>query len=194
GTRRRAPRPGPTAHPIGCPPHRAVSDPADTLADVSSSAPAQQAQQARDTGETADAARARVVSEVIKAYDVRGLVGEQLDAAFVRDVGAAFAQLLIGEQGGAPAHGIVIGHDMRDSSPERAAAFAEGVTGQGVDVTEIGLASTDELYYASGSLDAPGAMFTASHNPARYNGIKMCRAGAAPVGQETGLATIKADI
>jgi phosphomannomutase len=169
-----------------------LSDPADTLTDVSSSAPAQQAQQDRHRGESADAQRARVVREVIKAYDVRGLVGEQLDAAFVRDVGAAFAQLLIGEQGGVPANGVVVGHDMRDSSPELAAAFAEGVTGQGVDVTEIGLASTDELYYASGVLDAPGAMFTASHNPARYNGIKLCRAGASPVGQDTGLDEIAA--
>ncbi len=140
--------------------------------------------------ETADAARARVVSETIKAYDIRGLVGEQLDAAFVRDVGAAFAQLLIGEQGGAPENGVAVGHDMRESSPELADAFADGVTSQGVDVTKIGLASTDELYYASGALDAPGAMFTASHNPARYNGIKLCRAGASPVGQDTGLDEI----
>jgi phosphomannomutase len=140
--------------------------------------------------ETADAARARVVSETIKAYDIRGLVGEQLDAAFVRDVGAAFAQLLIGEQGGVPENGVVVGHDMRESSPELADAFADGVTSQGVDVTKIGLASTDELYYAAGALDAPGAMFTASHNPARYNGIKLCRAGASPVGQDTGLDEI----
>ncbi|MCD2197452.1 phosphomannomutase/phosphoglucomutase [Actinomycetospora endophytica] len=132
------------------------------------------------------------MSQVIKAYDVRGLVGEQLDAAFVRDAGAAFAQLLIGEQGGAPTNGIVVGHDMRDSSPELAAAFAEGITGLGVDVTEIGLASTDMLYYASGALNAPGAMFTASHNPARYNGIKLCRVGASPVGQDTGLDEIAA--
>ena len=150
------------------------------------------ARQARRSTETADDARARVVNEVIKAYDVRGVVGDQLDADFVRDVGAAFAQLLIGEEGGAPAHGVVVGHDMRESSPELATAFAEGVTGQGVDVVEIGLASTDELYYASGALDAPGAMFTASHNPPRYNGIKLCRAGAAPVGQDTGLDEIAA--
>ncbi|MFC5066229.1 phosphomannomutase/phosphoglucomutase [Actinomycetospora atypica] len=143
-------------------------------------------------GETADAARSRVVSQVIKAYDVRGLVGEQLDAAFVRDVGAAFATLLTAESGGAPANGVVIGRDMRDSSPELAAAFAEGVTSLGVDVTDIGLASTDMLYYASGALDAPGAMFTASHNPAAYNGIKLCRAGASPVGQDTGLDEIAA--
>ncbi|MEJ2871185.1 phosphomannomutase/phosphoglucomutase [Actinomycetospora sp. OC33-EN08] len=142
--------------------------------------------------ESAQAARSRVVSQVIKAYDVRGLVGEQLDAAFVRDVGSAFAHLLISEGDGVPANGVVVGHDMRDSSPELASAFAEGVTALGVDVVEIGLASTDMLYYASGTLDAPGAMFTASHNPATYNGIKLCRAGASPVGQDTGLDEIAA--
>ena len=77
---------------------------------------------------------------------------------------------------------------MRDSSPALAAAFAEGVTGQGLDVVDIGLASTDMLYFAAGTLDSPGAMFTASHNPARYNGIKLCRAGRRPIGQDTGLA------
>ena len=80
---------------------------------------------------------------------------------------------------------------MRDSSPGLAAAFADGVTGQGLDVVSIGLASTDMLYFASGSLDLPGAMFTASHNPARYNGIKLCRAGATPIGQDTGLVAIR---
>ena len=132
----------------------------------------------------------RDLSDIVKAYDIRGVVGEQLDAALVRRVGAAFARLVAGEG----ASSVVVGHDMRDSSPELAAAFADGVTAQGLDVVSIGLCSTDMLYFASGSLDLPGAMFTASHNPARYNGIKMCRAGAAPVGQETGLATIKADI
>src|SRR5690349_21347439 len=86
---------------------------------------------------------------------------------------------------------VVVGYDMRDSSPTLAAAFAEGVTGQGLDVVSIGLASTDLLYYASGTLGLPGAMFTASHNPARYNGIKLCRAGATPIGQDTGLAAIR---
>ena len=132
----------------------------------------------------------RDLSDIVKAYDIRGVVGEQLDAALVRRVGAAFARLVASEG----ASSIVVGHDMRDSSPGLAAAFADGVTAQGLDVVSIGLCSTDMLYFASGSLDLPGAMFTASHNPARYNGIKMCRAGAAPVGQETGLATIKADI
>ncbi|WP_062995274.1 phosphomannomutase/phosphoglucomutase [Nocardia mikamii] len=131
---------------------------------------------------------AESVHAVVKAYDVRGVVGEQIDAEFVRDVGAAFARLM--RTDATPATRIVIGHDMRDSSPELAAAFADGVLDQGLDVVHIGLASTDELYFASGHLQCPGAMFTASHNPARYNGIKLCRANALPVGQETGLATI----
>lgn len=126
------------------------------------------------------------VRGVIKAYDVRGLVGEQIDEGFVADVGAAFGALMRGE--GATV--VVIGHDMRDSSPSLSAAFAGGVTAQGLDVTVIGLASTDELYFASGMLDCPGAMFTASHNPAAYNGIKLCRAAAKPVGQQSGLAWI----
>ncbi|MQY28179.1 phosphomannomutase/phosphoglucomutase [Nocardia aurantia] len=130
------------------------------------------------------------VKAVVKAYDVRGVVGEQIDAEFVRDVGASFARLMRGEGAGR----IVIGHDMRESSPGLAAAFAAGVGAQGLDVVHIGLASTDELYFASGHLGCPGAMFTASHNPARYNGIKLCRANALPVGQDTGLATIAAEL
>ncbi|WP_067900834.1 phosphomannomutase/phosphoglucomutase [Nocardia vaccinii] len=129
---------------------------------------------------------AESIQAVVKAYDVRGVVGEQIDEDFVRDVGAAFARLMRGEQ----ATRVVIGHDMRDSSPALSAAFAAGVLAQGLDVVRIGLASTDELYFASGHLGCPGAMFTASHNPARYNGIKLCRANALPVGQDTGLATI----
>ncbi|MBB4963182.1 phosphomannomutase [Saccharothrix violaceirubra] len=128
----------------------------------------------------------RDLSGIVKAYDIRGVVGEQLDAEVVRAFGAAFARLV-----GSSA--VVIGYDMRDSSPGLAAAFAEGVTAQGVDVVDIGLASTDLLYFASGRLDLPGAMFTASHNPARYNGIKLCRAGAAPIGQDTGLGQIRSD-
>jgi phosphomannomutase len=89
---------------------------------------------------------------------------------------------------------VAIGYDMRDSSPSLAAAFGAGVTAQGLDVVRIGLASTDQLYFASGLLDCPGAMFTASHNPAAYNGIKMCRAGAKPVGAETGLTAIRDDL
>jgi phosphomannomutase len=131
-----------------------------------------------------------LVNAVIKAYDVRGVVGEQIDEAFVGDVGAAFARLMRGEG----ARRVVIGHDMRESSPALAAAFAEGAQAQGLDVVHIGLASTDQLYFASGRLDCPGAMFTASHNPARYNGIKLCRAGAKPVGQDTGLAVVAAEV
>ncbi len=131
------------------------------------------------------------VRRVIKAYDVRGLVGTELDEAFVRDVGAAFARLMRREGAGSQ---TVIGYDMRQSSPALAAAFADGVTTQGLDVVRIGLASTDQLYFASGLLDCPGAMFTASHNPAAYNGIKMCRAQAKPVGEDTGLAVIRDEI
>ncbi|MFD4402736.1 phosphomannomutase/phosphoglucomutase [Nocardia sp. NPDC058499] len=133
---------------------------------------------------------AESVNAVIKAYDIRGVVGEQLDADFVRDTGSAFARLMRAEG----AQRIVIGHDMRASSPELVDAFAAGVLAQGLDVVRIGLASTDQLYFASGTLDCPGAMFTASHNPARYNGIKLCRARALPVGQDTGLATIAEEL
>ncbi len=131
----------------------------------------------------------RDLSAVVKAYDIRGVVGEQLDDPVVADIGAAFADLVADEAGN-----VVVGHDMRDSSPGLAAAFADGVTSRGLDVVSIGLASTDMLYFASGHLDRPGAMFTASHNPARYNGIKLCRAGASPVGQDTGLDKIRAAV
>ncbi|MEF9904309.1 phosphomannomutase/phosphoglucomutase [Streptomyces sp. P9-A2] len=124
------------------------------------------------------------LSQIVKAYDVRGVVPDQWDEPLAELFGAAFARVT-----GASA--IVTGHDMRPSSPGLSGAFARGAAAQGVDVTEIGLCSTDQLYYASGALDLPGAMFTASHNPARYNGIKLCRAGAAPVGQDTGLTEIR---
>ncbi|MGP9020486.1 phosphomannomutase/phosphoglucomutase [Streptomyces sp. BR1] len=124
------------------------------------------------------------LSQIVKAYDVRGVVPDQWDESLAELFGAAFVQVV-----GADA--IVIGHDMRPSSPGLSAAFARGAAGQGADVTLIGLCSTDQLYYASGMLNLPGAMFTASHNPAQYNGIKLCRAGAAPVGQDTGLAEIR---
>ena len=133
---------------------------------------------------------AAAVHRVIKAYDVRGLVGEEIDESLAGDLGAAFARLMRAEA----ARQVVIGHDMRDSSPSLAAAFASGVTGQGLDVVRIGLASTDQLYFASGVLDCPGAMFTASHNPAAYNGIKLCRAAAKPVGADTGLSLIRDDL
>jgi phosphomannomutase len=133
---------------------------------------------------------AAAVHRVIKAYDVRGLVGQEIDESFVADVGAAFARLVRDGD----TRQVVIGHDMRDSSPSLAAAFADGVTAQGLDVVRIGLSSTDQLYFASGLLNCPGAMFTASHNPAAYNGIKMCRAGAKPVGADTGLTEISDDL
>ncbi len=129
------------------------------------------------------------LSAIVKAYDIRGVVGDQLDEPTARALGAATARLVAGDDPAPSA--VVVGRDMRDSSPALAAAFADGVTGQGLDVVDIGLASTDMLYYASGTLDLPGAMFTASHNPAAYNGIKLCRAGAVPVGQDSGLATIR---
>ncbi len=129
------------------------------------------------------------LSAIVKAYDIRGVVGEQLDEGVARSLGAATAAL-VAEDSPAP-RAVVVGRDMRDSSEPLAAAFAEGVNGQGLDVVDIGLASTDMLYYAAGTLELPGAMFTASHNPARYNGIKLCRAGATPIGQDSGLAEIR---
>ncbi|GAB3578559.1 phosphomannomutase/phosphoglucomutase [Calidifontibacter terrae] len=128
------------------------------------------------------------LSDFVKAYDVRGLVPEQLNAPVATALGSAFAQVIALPEG---ARGIVIGHDMRPSSPELSRAFAEGAAAHGLSVTLIGLCSTDGLYYASGALGMPGAMFTASHNPAAYNGIKLCRAGARPVGQESGLAEVR---
>jgi phosphomannomutase len=128
------------------------------------------------------------LSAIFKAYDIRGVVPDQLDEDLARRIGAAFAavQDLAADDGR-----VVVGRDMRESSEPLARAFAEGITESGVDVVDIGLASTDELYFASGALDAAGAMFTASHNPAQYNGIKLCRPGAAPVGKESGLAEIQ---
>ncbi|MFF4260013.1 phosphomannomutase/phosphoglucomutase [Streptomyces sp. NPDC001663] len=124
------------------------------------------------------------LSQIVKAYDVRGVVPDQWDESLAELFGAAFVQVT-------GAQAIVTGHDMRPSSPGLSRAFARGAAAQGADVTEIGLCSTDQLYYASGAFGLPGAMFTASHNPAQYNGIKMCRAGAAPVGQDTGLTQIR---
>src|SRR6476620_7869850 len=133
---------------------------------------------------------AAAVHRVIKAYAIRGLVGGEIDEAFVSEVGGAFARLVRAEGAGQ----VVIGYDMRASSPTLASAFADGVTAQGLDVVRIGLASTDQFYFASGVLDCPGAMFTASHNPAAYNGIKLCRAGAKPVGKDSGLTTISDEV
>ena len=125
---------------------------------------------------------------IFKAYDVRGTVGDQLDADGARAIGGAFARFV--STSGAQA--VLVGRDMRPEGEEFAAAFGEGVLEHGVDVVDVGLCATDMLYYASGSLGLPGAVFTASHNPAGYNGIKMCGAGAAPIGADTGLNAIKA--
>ena len=127
------------------------------------------------------------LADFIKAYDVRGVVPGQLNDAVAFALGSAFAQVVARPDG---ATSIVIGHDMRPSSPDLSLAFAVGAAAHGLDVTLIGLCSTDGLYYASGALDVPGAMFTASHNPAQYNGIKLCRSGARPVGQDTGLSQV----
>ncbi|WP_129786498.1 phosphomannomutase/phosphoglucomutase [Promicromonospora panici] len=146
------------------------------------------------------------LSQIIKAYDVRGTVPDQLSPEVARAIGAAFARVVVlpdadggadggveavGTEAGSERPGVVIGRDMRDSGPALVDAFAAGLAAEGVDVTLIGLCSTDGLYFASGQLDLPGAMFTASHNPAQYNGIKLCRSGARPVGQDTGLAQIR---
>jgi len=126
------------------------------------------------------------LSGVIKTYDVRGLVGSGLTPEIVTAIAAAFVDEI-----GAAGSEVVVGHDMRDSSPEFAAAFARGAQARGADVVSIGLCSTDESYFASGALQAPAAMFTASHNPATYNGIKLSRAGAQGLSMDTGLAAIR---
>ena len=127
-------------------------------------------------------------ASIFKAYDIRGLVDKELTPDFAFATGIAFARFL--EQEREPGT-VVIGEDMRPSSPMLATAFAAGVTSQGLDVIRIGLASTDMLYFASGKLNLPGAMFTASHNPAEYNGIKLCLSGARPIGKESGLVVIE---
>jgi phosphomannomutase len=128
------------------------------------------------------------VPAIFKAYDIRGLVDNEITPDFTFSTGVAFARFLQLEREPAT---VVIGEDMRPSSPVLADAFSAGVTSQGMDVTRIGLASTDMLYFASGKLNLPGAMFTASHNPAEYNGIKLCLSGARPIGKESGLLTIE---
>jgi phosphomannomutase len=124
------------------------------------------------------------LSHLIKAYDIRGTVPDQMNADIAREVGSLFIRLTESAQ-------VAVAHDMRESSPALAAAFAEGAAAAGADVVNAGLGSTDYAYYVSGALDIPAAMITASHNPAQYNGIKLCRAGAAPVGEDTGLARIR---
>jgi len=126
------------------------------------------------------------LTQFVKTYDVRGLVGSQLTSEVVEALAAGFVDEI-----GAAGSDVVVGHDMRDSSPEFAAAFARGAQARGADVVSIGLCSTDETYFASGSLAAPAAMFTASHNPATYNGIKFSRAGAQGISLNTGLAAIR---
>src|SRR3954453_13479314 len=121
---------------------------------------------------------------IFKAYDIRGIYPDEIDEDLARRIGNAFARFT-------GAATVLVGHDMRPSSPGLADAFTDGATLAGADVVQLGLCSTDVVFFASGRLDAPGAMFTASHNPAQYNGIKLCRAGAAPVGEQTGLTQIK---
>ena len=128
------------------------------------------------------------IPAIFKAYDIRGLVDKELTADFAFATGVAFAHFLKQEREPGT---VVIGEDMRPSSPKLASAFSAGVTSQGLDVIRIGLASTDMLYFAAGKLNLPGAMFTASHNPAAYNGIKLCLSGARPIGKESGLLTIE---
>jgi phosphomannomutase len=124
---------------------------------------------------------------IFKAYDIRGVYPDELDEALARKIGNAFVHFT-------GAGRVLVGWDMRPSSVPLSAAFTEGATLAGADVTQLGLCSTDLVYFASGRLDAPAAMFTASHNPAQYNGIKLCRAAAAPIGEQTGLAQIKATV
>jgi phosphomannomutase len=129
-----------------------------------------------------------MLDKIIKAYDIRGLVKNEVTTDFSFALGVAYARFLEIEREPAT---IVVGEDMRDSSAPLADAFSDGATSQGMDVIRIGLASTDMLYFASGKLNLPGIMFTASHNPAQYNGMKLCKSGAKPIGQESGLLTIK---
>ncbi len=127
----------------------------------------------------------QVLDAIVKAYDVRGTVPDQFNPEIAHALGVAFARFASPQR-------VLVGRDMRNSGPELVEAFARGVMEQGVDVVDLGLASTDLVYFAAGTLDAPGAIFTASHNPAQYNGVKFCLGGARPVGQDTGLDEIKA--
>lgn len=136
------------------------------------------------TDPTASESRLGDLRAIVKAYDVRGTVPDQLNADVAHALGVGFARF-------AGADRIAVGRDMRPSGPELVAAFAHGVMEQGVDVIDLGLVSTDLLYFAAGTLDVPGAVFTASHNPAQYNGVKFCLAGARPVGLESGLAVVR---
>ena len=126
------------------------------------------------------------LSLIVKAYDVRGTVPDQLNETVAEALGTAFVQTL-GPDGGR----IVVARDMRETGVGLVAAFVRGATAAGADVIDAGLGSTDLLYYASGTLNLPGVMFTASHNPARYNGLKLCRAGARPIGRDSGLVEMR---
>ncbi|MFM8896101.1 MAG: phosphomannomutase/phosphoglucomutase, partial [Actinomycetales bacterium] len=128
------------------------------------------------------------MAAIFKAYDVRGTVPEQLDESVVERIGAAFARFVADTDG---ASSVLLAHDMRPSGPAFADAFARGATVQGLDVIMLGLASTDLLFFAAGRFDMPGAMITASHNPAQYNGAKLCLSGARPIGADTGLTQIR---
>src|SRR6516162_9141919 len=137
-----------------------------------------------EPGDTGGKAEVDQYSKIFKAYDIRGVVPDELDESVAEVIGGAFARLT-------GASSIAIMHDMRTSSPLLAEAFARGVCSQGTGVIAGGLGATDMLYYASGSLGIPGAMITASHNPAKYNGIKLCREGARPISSDTGLAQLR---
>jgi phosphomannomutase len=128
----------------------------------------------------------RDLGSIFKAYDIRGLYPEEIDEDAARRIGAAFASFTDAER-------VAVGRDMRISSPALARAFFQGAAARGAAITDLGLVSTDACYFASGKLDLPAAMFTASHNPARYNGLKLCRAQAVPIGEESGLAEIRAE-
>ncbi|MEQ1701541.1 MAG: phosphomannomutase/phosphoglucomutase, partial [Ilumatobacteraceae bacterium] len=127
----------------------------------------------------------RVLDDIVKAYDVRGTVPDQVNTEVAYALGVGFARFVDSPR-------VLVARDMRPSGPELVEAFSRGVMEQGLDVVDLGLASTDLMYYAAGTLDAPGAMFTASHNPAQYNGVKFCLSGARPVGVDTGLDQVKA--
>src|SRR3954449_5024117 len=127
----------------------------------------------------------KLLDVIVKAYDVRGTVPEQLNVDVAHALGVGFARFVSAPR-------LLVGRDMRPTGPELVQAFIRGANEQGVDVIDLGLTSTDLVYFAAGSLDAPGAMFTASHNPAQYNGVKFCLPGARPVGADSGLAEVKA--
>ena len=133
-----------------------------------------------------------VLDQIVKAYDIRGTVHDEVNVEVAYALGVGFASLVNAEHESSEPARVVVARDMRPSGPTLVEAFTAGLNNHGVSVVDIGLASTDLMYYASGSLDLPGAMFTASHNPAGYNGVKLCRAAARPVGADSGLGDVKA--